>query len=96
MTTAPSIVPHLWFDKEALEAARFYTSVFPGSSVDHVAHLRNTPSGDCELVYFRLNGQRFMAISAGPFFRFNPSISFMVNFDPGRDPAARSSLDAAW
>lgn len=94
--TAPSITPHLWFDKEALEAARFYTTVFPGSAVDHVALLRDTPSEDCEVVYFRLSGRTFIAISAGPLFAFNPSISFIVNFDPGRDSAARSSLDAAW
>ncbi|MFN3325718.1 MAG: VOC family protein [Bryobacteraceae bacterium] len=92
----PSITPHLWFDKKAQEAARFYTTVFPDSAIDHVAQIRDTPSGDCELVYFRLNGQAFMAISAGPQFRFNPSISFIVNFDPSQNPAARASLDATW
>ena len=96
MKNTLSITPHLWFDKEALEAAQFYIAAFPHSAIDHVVPLRDTPSGDCELVYFHLNGQTFVAISAGPLFRFNPSISFLVNFDPGRDPSARTKLDATW
>ena len=76
------IVPHLWYDHEAREAAEFYASIFPDSTVGHVTTLRDTPSGDSDVVSFELWGQEFMAISAGPYFRFNPSISFMVNFDP--------------
>jgi predicted 3-demethylubiquinone-9 3-methyltransferase (glyoxalase superfamily) len=95
-TMAATIVPHLWFDKEAREAAAFYASVFPDSAVDHVTTLRNTPSGDCDVVSFHLAGQPFMAISAGPLFKFNPSISFILNFDPSRDPDARKHLDATW
>jgi len=76
------IFPHLWFDKEAREAAAFYTSIFPESRITHTNVLRDTPSGDCDVVSFELWNQRFMAISAGPLFRFNPSVSFMVNFDP--------------
>jgi predicted 3-demethylubiquinone-9 3-methyltransferase (glyoxalase superfamily) len=72
------ITPHLWFDKEAREAAQFYCSVFPSSKITSVSTLRDTPSGDCDVVAFELNGQPFMAISAGPLFRFNESISFMV------------------
>ncbi len=90
------IVPHLWFDKEAKEAAEFYTAVFPGSKVTHVAILRATPSGDAEVVSFELSGYRFMAISAGPLFKFNPSLSFILNFDPSTDAAARERLDAMW
>jgi predicted 3-demethylubiquinone-9 3-methyltransferase (glyoxalase superfamily) len=58
--------------------------------------LHDTPSGDCDVVSFTLWGQPFMAISAGPVFTFNPSISFFVNFDPARDPDARAKLDALW
>lgn len=76
------IVPHLWFDTQALEAADFYTSVFPDSEVSHTGKLHNTPSGDCDLVSFKLWGQPFEAISAGPHFTINPSISFIINFDP--------------
>jgi predicted 3-demethylubiquinone-9 3-methyltransferase (glyoxalase superfamily) len=73
------IVPHLWFDKEAREAAMFYCSVFPDSSVTSVTTLHDTPSGECDIVSFSLGGQPFMAISAGPLFKFNEAISFMVN-----------------
>ena len=72
------IVPHLWFDKEAREAALFYTSVFKGSRIIHTMMLHDTPSGSAEVVSFELLGQEFMAISAGPLFKFNESISFIV------------------
>jgi predicted 3-demethylubiquinone-9 3-methyltransferase (glyoxalase superfamily) len=75
------IVPHLWFDKEAKEAAEFYCSVFADSGITNVTTLQNTPSGDCDVVSFMLSGQPFMAISAGPLFKFNESISFMVYCD---------------
>lgn len=90
------IASHLWFDKEALEAATFYCDVFPDSAIRHTGLLRDTPSGDCETVSFSLMGCPFEAISAGPYFSFNPSISFIVNFDPSRDPDARARLDEAW
>lgn len=96
MSARATIRPHLWFNTEAREATAFYCSVFPGSGVEHDGVVRDTPSGDCDVVYFRLAGQPFMAISAGPAFRFTPAISFIVNFDPGRDPQAQQSLDAAW
>ena len=73
-----TITPHLWFDKEAREAAEFYCSVFPDSRITNVTTLRDTPSGDCDVVSFELRGQPFMAISAGPLFKFNESVSFMV------------------
>jgi predicted 3-demethylubiquinone-9 3-methyltransferase (glyoxalase superfamily) len=72
------ITPHLWFDTEAKEAAVFYASLFPNSKVTNVTTLHNTPSGDTDVVSFELSGQSFMAISAGPLFTFNPSISFHV------------------
>ncbi|MDZ7267601.1 MAG: VOC family protein [candidate division KSB1 bacterium] len=90
------IVPHLWYDKEAKEAAEFYCSIFPDSKITNITTLHDTPSGDCDIVSFELSGQSFMAISAGPLFKFNPSVSFFVNFDPSRDKNARQNLDAAW
>jgi predicted 3-demethylubiquinone-9 3-methyltransferase (glyoxalase superfamily) len=90
------ITPHLWFDREAREAAEFYTSLFPDSRVTNVTTLQDTPSGDTEIVSFELAGQSFMAISAGPLFKFNPSVSFFLNFDPSRDRQARENLEAAW
>jgi predicted 3-demethylubiquinone-9 3-methyltransferase (glyoxalase superfamily) len=75
------ITPHLWFDKEAKEAAEFYTSVFPNSKIKDTTTLHNTPSGMVDIVTIELLGQEFMLISAGPLFRFNEAISFMVHCD---------------
>ena len=96
MVLAKPITPHLWFDTQAREAAGFYVSVFPDSRIDAAIVLHDTPSGDCDVISFTLAGQPFMAISAGPLFTFNPSISFFVNFDPAKDPQARERLDIAW
>lgn len=90
------IIPHLWFDKEAKEAAEFYTSAFPNSKITHVSTLHDTPSGDTEIVGFDLAGYSFMSISAGPYFKFTPAISFMVNFDPSKDTHAQKNLDTLW
>jgi predicted 3-demethylubiquinone-9 3-methyltransferase (glyoxalase superfamily) len=90
------IVPHLWFDKQAVDAANFYCSVFPASQVNNVTTLHGTPSGDCDVVSFNLSGYDLMAISAGPYFQINPSVSFMLNFDPSKDKDARQSLDMLW
>ncbi len=70
------IIPHLWFDKEARAAAEFYTAVFDNSKINFINLIPDTPSGDAELVGFQIMGYDFMAISAGPFFKINPSISF--------------------
>jgi predicted 3-demethylubiquinone-9 3-methyltransferase (glyoxalase superfamily) len=91
-----TIVPHLWYATEAKEAAAFYTTVFPHSTITNITTLQNTPSGDCDVVSFTVWGYAFQAISAGPLFTFNPSISFMVNFDPSQDPDAQTRIDAIW
>ena len=72
------ITPHLWFDREAVEAAEFYSSIFPKSGVTKVITLHDTPSGDGDVVSFELFGQPFMATSAGPLFKFTPAVSFLV------------------
>jgi predicted 3-demethylubiquinone-9 3-methyltransferase (glyoxalase superfamily) len=91
------IVPHLWFDKEAKEAAEFYVSTFGGNSrIGKIVTLHNTPSGDAAIVPFELWGFEFQSISAGPLFAFNPSISLMVNFDPAQMENARERLDEIW
>lgn len=94
--TTITITPHLWFDHEAREAAERYCSLFPDGHIRSVTTLHDTPSGDVDVVSFSLAGQPFMAISAGPLFRFNPSVSFIVNHDPSRDGEARAHLDALW
>lgn len=95
-TYIQKIIPHLWFDKEAKEAAEFYCSVFPDSKITNIAMLHDTPSGDSDVVSFELWGYSFMAISGGPLFKFNPSISFFVNFDPSQDKDAKQRIDAMW
>lgn len=75
------ITPHLWFDKEAKEATALYASLFQNSKIKNITTITGTPSGDCDIVTFQLAGQDFMAISAGPIFKFNPSISLFVVFD---------------
>ena len=84
------ITPHLWFDTQAKEAAELYTSLFENSEVTDVTTLRDTPSGDCDVVSFTLAGQPFQAISAGPLFTFTPSISFRV------DCATKDEVDELW
>jgi len=72
------ITTHLWFDKEAKEAAEFYTSVFPNSRVKHTTRLHDTPSGSVDIVTADVFGEEFSLLSAGPLFQFNPSVSFLV------------------
>jgi predicted 3-demethylubiquinone-9 3-methyltransferase (glyoxalase superfamily) len=91
-----TITPHLWFDTQAGEAADFYVSVFPDSEVTSRTVIHDSPSGDAENVSFRLWGQDFLAISAGPQFTINPSISFIVNVDPSRVDDAADEVDRIW
>ncbi len=88
------IVPHLWYSKEAEEAARFYASVFPSSHVDRVTKLQaespSGPAGSVAVVEFTLFGQPFMAMSAGPHDPFNDAISFQVSCDD------QAELDRYW
>lgn len=95
------IVPHLWFDKEAKEAANFYVAVFGASptgesKVGTIQTLSGTPSGDTDIVPFQLWGYEFLSISAGPYFKPTPAISFMINFDPSHDKDAAKKIDEIW
>lgn len=101
------IILNLWFDHTAKEAAEFYTSAFPNSSIVSTTYYPNSAAeglADFQLemagkeltIEFEIEGQHFVNINAGPEFIFNPSISFMVNFDPSRDEQALEHLDALW
>ena len=70
----PKITPFLWFDTEAEEAMRFYTSIFERSRVKSV----NRAQGRVMSVQFELEGQEFTALNAGPQFTFNEAVSFLV------------------
>jgi predicted 3-demethylubiquinone-9 3-methyltransferase (glyoxalase superfamily) len=88
------IIPHLWYTKEAEEAARFYTSVFPDSRIDRVTPLAaespSGPAGSVVVVEFTLFGQSFMSMSAGPHDPFNDAISLRVSCD------SQAELDRYW
>jgi len=84
------ITPHLWFDKEAKVAAEFYTSLFKDAKINSTTMLHNTPSGTVDIVSIELLGQEFTLISAGPLFKFNPSISFLVACE------TKNEVDALW
>jgi len=79
------IFPHLWYAKEAEEAARLYASIFPDSRVDSVTALPSEspsgPPGTVKIVDFTLFGERFQAMSAGPHHPFNDAISLVVLCD---------------
>jgi len=88
------IYTHLWYAKEAEEAARLYASIFPDSRVDRVWSLPSDspsgPAGSVKVVDFTLLGQRFQAITAGPHHDFNDAISIVVLCDD------QAELDRYW
>ena len=97
------ITPCLWFDNQAEEAVNFYLSAFGKSKIisssrydETAAKTSGQPAGSVMTMIFELNDMRFMALNGGPHFKFNPSVSFFVNFDPSRDQKAKESLDNLW
>lgn len=78
------ITPFLWFDNQAEEAARFYTSIFKNSKITSVNRMEDVPDGPASnviVVAFELDGVEFQAMNAGPEFSFTHAISFYVNCD---------------
>ena len=84
------IVPHLWYDRQAQKAAGLYVGLFNDARIIDSHTIHDTPSGDAESILFSLAGQEFMAISAGPFFVFNPSVSFVIRCGSNRE------IDEKW
>jgi predicted 3-demethylubiquinone-9 3-methyltransferase (glyoxalase superfamily) len=91
------ITPFLWFNKEAEEAANFYTSVFPNSKVLHTApyseagaEAAGMPAGSVMTIVFQLQGQTFTAINGGPHFKFTEAVSFVINCD------SQNEIDQYW
>ncbi len=88
------IYTHLWYAKEAEEAASFYASIFPDSRVDRVTPLLSEspsgPPGSVKIVDFTLFGQRFQAMSAGPHHEFNDAVSIVVECED------QAELDGYW
>ncbi|MEP6493519.1 MAG: VOC family protein [bacterium] len=82
----PTVTPFLWFDTQAEEAMNFYASVFKRSKVVSVSRAQ----GKVMSVQFELEGQKFMALNAGPAFKFNESVSFLVGCD------TQQEIDELW
>ncbi len=78
------------------EAVDFYLSVFPESKLINKTTIKDTPSGDCNIIDFELFGHRFEALEAGPLHTPTPAISLMVNFDPSQMSNARELIDEVW
>jgi predicted 3-demethylubiquinone-9 3-methyltransferase (glyoxalase superfamily) len=88
MQITQKIVPCLWFDDQAEEAAKLYTSIFPNSKVVALTRygaagreIHKRPAGSVMTVEFVLDGQTFTALNGGPLFKFNEAISFQVLCD---------------
>jgi predicted 3-demethylubiquinone-9 3-methyltransferase (glyoxalase superfamily) len=87
------ITPFLWFDDNAEEAMNFYVSIFKNSRILHVQRYGEggpAPAGQLMTATFELEGQQFMALNAGPQFKFTEAISFYV------DCATQAEVDELW
>jgi predicted 3-demethylubiquinone-9 3-methyltransferase (glyoxalase superfamily) len=80
------ITPFLWFDNQAEEAARFYTSIFKNSKIVETARygdegpkVAGKPKGSVMTIKFQLDGQEFIALNGGPEFNFTEAVSFVIN-----------------
>ena len=80
------ITPFLWFDDQAEEAVNFYTALFKNSKIDRIfryneeaAEKTGRPVGSVLTIEFEIEGQKFVALNGGPLFKFNESVSFVIN-----------------
>ena len=94
-TNRQKIVPNLWFDGQAEEAANFYSAVFAKSKIESLTpYPADTPShkpkGSVMIVEFEIAGQKFTALNGGPEFKFTPAISFFVNCE------TEAEVDGVW
>jgi predicted 3-demethylubiquinone-9 3-methyltransferase (glyoxalase superfamily) len=90
----PKVIPNLWFDKQAQDAAEFYIRIFPNSRIDNISRAAaDYPSGrkgDVLTVDFTLDGQRFTGLNGGPEFTFDEAISFAIECQD------QAELDRYW
>jgi predicted 3-demethylubiquinone-9 3-methyltransferase (glyoxalase superfamily) len=92
-TMRHAIIPNLWFDTEAEQAAEFYVSVFENSRIVSVSHYTDAgprPAGMVMTVEFELDGQRFVGINGGPEFTFDEAVSFQITCD------TQDEIDRYW
>lgn len=91
------IVINLWFANEAEEAANYYTSIFKNSRIGRISHyeeegkeIHKMPAGSVMTIEFEINDQSFVGLNGGPVFKFNESVSFIVNCD------TQAEIDYYW
>lgn len=97
MASIQQIVPCLWFDSQAEDAARFYTGIFDNSHITQITHyteagkdIHGREPGSVLTVSFSLNGAEFTAMNGGPLFKFSEAVSFQVMCD------SQQELDRYW
>jgi predicted 3-demethylubiquinone-9 3-methyltransferase (glyoxalase superfamily) len=93
MASTQKIRTFLWFDKEAEDAAKFYTSIFRNSRITTVARYGDAgpgPKGSAMTVAFELEGQEFLALNGGPQFKFTEAISLLVTCE------SQQEIDELW
>jgi len=97
MIATQKITPFLWFNDQAEEAAKFYTSIFPNSKIVNIsrhtpegAAASGRPPGSVMTVDFQLADQRFVALNGGPLFPFTEAVSFVVNCE------TQAEIDHYW
>lgn len=85
MATKQRIASNLWFDHQAEQAAKYYTGIFKNSRINKITHygkegfeIHGQKDGSVMTVEFELDGQKFIALNGGPLFKFNESVSFVV------------------
>ena len=86
------ITPFLWFDDQAEEAVNFYTALFKNSKIGRIfryneeaAEKTGRPVGSVLTIEFEIEGQKFVALNGGPLFKFNESISFVINCETQKE-----------
>jgi predicted 3-demethylubiquinone-9 3-methyltransferase (glyoxalase superfamily) len=92
-STMQKITPFLWFDSQAEEAAKLYTSIFKNSKIEIIARYGDAgpgPKGSAMTVKFQLEGQDFLALNGGPMFKFTEAISLLV------DCQTQAEVDELW
>ncbi|MGH8635599.1 MAG: VOC family protein [Burkholderiales bacterium] len=88
MLKSSKIKPFLWFEDQAEEAVKFYTSIFKRSKIGRVARYPDGspgPAGSVMTIEFRLEGQDFIALNGGPIYKFNEAVSFSVGCETQKE-----------
>ena len=97
MATVQKIVPNLWFHDNAEDAVNYYVSIFKDSAIGKISRyteagfeIHGMPAGTVMTIEFTIEGQQFLALNGGPYFKFNEAVSFIVNCD------SQEEIDYYW